>query len=286
MAACSGTRSGRAICWASALAASVVLAQATISLAAAEAQINVVGDVLEISMSGVPELRQRAAVNADGEIFLPLLGGIKVIGLPPRDSPAYPDEVGHRCGGSNAPSISMEMSRGRASSDTAWGSPFGRPSRWRAATTSCASGSSRDGVGGNTKLSGGVARGQAYVRRLQTELGARHTDADVRKALLAPSLVSEIAKLEAEQLNARETAHQREKAHFPRPIDMAGHQLSVLAEQQRRGLGGVAYGRIATRIVDGIHAVSRAISRTPCGYRAGHVAFLPAASRNRHPYSQ
>ena len=82
MAACSGTLLGRAICWASALAASVVLAQATISLAAAEAQINVVGDMLEISVSGVPELRQRAAVNADGEIFLPLLGGIKVIGLP------------------------------------------------------------------------------------------------------------------------------------------------------------------------------------------------------------
>jgi len=85
MAACSGTLSGRAICWVSALAASVVLAQATISLAAAEAQINIVGDVLEISVSGVPELRQRAAVNADGEIFLPLLGGIKVIGLPLAD---------------------------------------------------------------------------------------------------------------------------------------------------------------------------------------------------------
>ena len=84
MAACSGTLSGRAICWVSALAASVVLAQATISLAAAEAQINIVGDVLEISVSGVPELRQRAAVNADGEIFLPLLGGIKVIGLRPQ----------------------------------------------------------------------------------------------------------------------------------------------------------------------------------------------------------
>jgi hypothetical protein len=33
----------------------------------------------------VPELRQRAAVNADGEVFLPLLGGIKVIGLPLAD---------------------------------------------------------------------------------------------------------------------------------------------------------------------------------------------------------
>jgi hypothetical protein len=39
--------------------------------------------VLEISVSGVPELRQRAAV----EIFLPLLGGIKVIGLPLADGP-------------------------------------------------------------------------------------------------------------------------------------------------------------------------------------------------------
>ena len=105
MAACSGTRSGRAICWASALAASVVLAQATISLAAAEAQINVVGDVLEISMSGVPELRQRAAVNADGEIFLPLLGGIKVIGLPLADVRSNVRELIQ----TRAPSIPMRL---------------------------------------------------------------------------------------------------------------------------------------------------------------------------------
>src|SRR5436190_8673794 len=44
-----------------------------------------VGDVLEISVAGVPDLRQRVPVQLDGSISYPLLGTFGVAGLPPSD---------------------------------------------------------------------------------------------------------------------------------------------------------------------------------------------------------
>src|SRR5262244_985549 len=44
-----------------------------------------VGDVLEIAVAGVPDLRQRIAVQLDGTISYPLLGTFKVAGLSPSD---------------------------------------------------------------------------------------------------------------------------------------------------------------------------------------------------------
>src|SRR5437879_5782330 len=44
-----------------------------------------VGDVLEISVAGVPDLRQRVPVQLDGSISYPLLGTFGVAGLPPSE---------------------------------------------------------------------------------------------------------------------------------------------------------------------------------------------------------
>jgi polysaccharide export outer membrane protein len=44
-----------------------------------------VGDVLEISVAGVPEFRQRVAVQLDGSISYPFLGTFVVAGLPPSE---------------------------------------------------------------------------------------------------------------------------------------------------------------------------------------------------------
>ena len=49
--------------------------------AKAEYRVNI-GDVLEVSVAGVPELRHRAAVQMDGNISLPLVGMLPVAGLP------------------------------------------------------------------------------------------------------------------------------------------------------------------------------------------------------------
>src|SRR5437899_13070861 len=53
----------------------------SVTQAKAEYQVNV-GDVLEVAVAGVPELRQRAAVQIDGNISLPLAGTLSVAGLP------------------------------------------------------------------------------------------------------------------------------------------------------------------------------------------------------------
>jgi polysaccharide biosynthesis/export protein len=68
---------GRCIKWA---LAAVGL---TISVTQANAEYRVsIGDVLEVAVAGVPELRHRAAVQMDGNISLPLVGMLPVAGLP------------------------------------------------------------------------------------------------------------------------------------------------------------------------------------------------------------
>ena len=55
----------------------------TISVTQAKAEYRVnVGDVLEVAVAGVPELRSRAAVQIDGNISSPLVGVVPVTGLP------------------------------------------------------------------------------------------------------------------------------------------------------------------------------------------------------------
>jgi polysaccharide biosynthesis/export protein len=55
----------------------------TISVTQAKAEYRInVGDVLEVAVTGVPELRYRAPVQADGNISLPMVGMIPVAGLP------------------------------------------------------------------------------------------------------------------------------------------------------------------------------------------------------------
>src|SRR3977135_2234890 len=44
-----------------------------------------VGDVIEISVAGVPDLRQRVAVQWDGSISFPLLGTFVAVGLSPSE---------------------------------------------------------------------------------------------------------------------------------------------------------------------------------------------------------
>ena len=71
-----GSQPGRCIRWC------LVAVGLTISVQAkAEYRVNV-GDVLEVAVAGVPELRQRAPVQVDGNISLPLVGMLPIAGLP------------------------------------------------------------------------------------------------------------------------------------------------------------------------------------------------------------
>src|SRR5207245_5288401 len=73
----SGSEVGRCIKWA------LVAVGLTISVTPAKAEYLVnIGDVLEVAVAGVPELRHRAAVQMDGNISLPLAGTLPAAGLP------------------------------------------------------------------------------------------------------------------------------------------------------------------------------------------------------------
>src|SRR5262249_43331607 len=62
-----------------------------VTQARAEYRVNV-GDVLEVAVAGVPELRQlRAPVQMDGNISLPLVGMLPVAGVP---LPVIRDRIG------------------------------------------------------------------------------------------------------------------------------------------------------------------------------------------------
>ena len=52
-----------------------------------------VGDVLELSVRGFPELRQKAIVEMDGEVALPLAGRVRVMGMPIADAQAVVKEL-------------------------------------------------------------------------------------------------------------------------------------------------------------------------------------------------
>lgn len=71
-----GSNSHRWTRW-SLLAASLAIS----AQAKADYRVNV-GDVLEVTVGGVPELRQHAPVQIDGSISLPLVGLLPVAGLP------------------------------------------------------------------------------------------------------------------------------------------------------------------------------------------------------------
>jgi len=72
-----GSNLGRCIkCFSVAVGLTISITQAK-----AEYQVNV-GDVLEVAVAGVPELRQRVPVQIDGNISLPLIGVVPVAGLP------------------------------------------------------------------------------------------------------------------------------------------------------------------------------------------------------------
>ncbi|MBR1213961.1 polysaccharide biosynthesis/export family protein [Bradyrhizobium sp. JYMT SZCCT0180] len=71
-----GSNLGRSIKW------GLVAVGLTIFVPQAKAEYRVnIGDVLEVSVPGVPELRHRAAVQMDGSISLPLVGTLPVAGL-------------------------------------------------------------------------------------------------------------------------------------------------------------------------------------------------------------
>jgi polysaccharide export outer membrane protein len=244
----------------------------TISATQAKAEYRVsVGDVLEIAVAGVPELRHRAAVQMDGNISLPLVGAVPVAGLP-------------------LPQIRTQIGLALASKVFRQRTPDGRESvvviaadevttvvaeyrpiyvngdvskpgeyPYRPATTArqviaVAGGydimhvrmnnpylESADLRSEYGSLWTEFAKEQAHMWRIKNELGdgPQIGPRALSDVPIARSAISEIVNAETEYLKTKQSDYQREKAFLQRGVRQGDDEANVLSEQEKKEEQGV-----------------------------------------------
>jgi polysaccharide export outer membrane protein len=224
-----------------------------------------VGDVIEISIAGAPELKQRVPVQLDGSIAFPMLGNLPIAGLTPSEAQA-------RIQAALATKVFRQRRDGRESEmlidhDEVMATVVEyRPIYVNGDVSKPGEYSYRPlmTVRQAVALSGGYelvryrmlnpvlesadlravyetlwaefAKEQAHVWRLKTELGEdKNLDQSSLTDLPLPrSAISEIVKLEAEQLKIRQMDYDRQKAFLKRALVLGEQQISVLSEQKRQ----------------------------------------------------
>jgi polysaccharide export outer membrane protein len=250
------------------LFAACLLGSATV--ARAEYHLDV-GDVIEISIAGAPELQRRVSIGMDGSISFPLLGTAVVAGLAPAQAEAKvkaalaakifqrrmpdgrrsdvviePDEVTATVAEYRPIYVNGDVSK-----------PGEYP--YRLLMTA------RQAVA----LSGGYdtvrfritnpaldladlkseyeslwiefAKERVRAWRLKSELGdAQGSNAKLLTDVpLSPSQLTEIVKIETDNLGTRQIDQQREKEFLQRVIKQGSDQIAALSEQQQREEQGV-----------------------------------------------
>lgn len=251
---------GRCIKWGS------VTIGLTISVAPANAEYRVnVGDVLEVAVAGVPALRQRAAVQIDGSISLPLVGMLPVVGLP------LP-QIRAKVGAALASKVFRERTpEGRenvvvidADEVTATVAEYRpiyvdgdvskpgeypyRPAIIARQLIALAGGydimhvrmnnpylESADLRSDYQSLWTDFAKERARLWRIKTELGdgSQISQNALKDVPLAPSAISDIVNSEEEYLKTKQDDYQREKAFLQRGVREGDDQVSVLTAQQK-----------------------------------------------------
>jgi polysaccharide biosynthesis/export protein len=239
----------------------------TISIAQAKAEYQVnVGDVLEVAVAGVPELRQRAPVQIDGNISLPLIGVVPVAGLPlsqvrtqirgalaskvfrqrtldGRETVVVidPDEV---------TTIVAEYRPIYVNGDVSKPGEYPyRPATTARQVIAVAGGydimhirmnnpylESADLRSEYGSLWTQFAKEQARMWRIKNELGEGSpiSPHGLRDLPIAPSAISEIVNAEAEYLKTKQSDYQREKAFLERGVRNGDDEVGVLSEQQKK----------------------------------------------------
>ena len=261
-----GSNLGRCIKW------GLVAVGLTISVTQAKAEYRVsVGDVLEIAVAGVPELRHRAVVQMDGSISLPLAGAVPVAGLP-------------------LPQIRTQIGLALASKVFRQRTPDGRENvivvaadevttivaeyrpiyvngdvskpgeyPYRPATTArqviaVAGGydimhvrmnnpylESADLRSEYGSLWTKFAKEQAHMWRIKNELGdeSQISPRVLSDVPIAQSAISEIVNAETEYLKTKQSDYQREKAFLQRGVRQGDDEVSALSEQEKKEEQGV-----------------------------------------------
>ncbi|MEO8318349.1 MAG: polysaccharide biosynthesis/export family protein [Bradyrhizobium sp.] len=251
-----------------ALGVKLALLAAVLLCSAAQARADYrlqVGDVIEIAVARIPELKQRVPVQLDGSIAFPMLGNLLVAGLTPSEAQARIQVV------LATKVFRQRMSDGRETDTsidhdevTATVVQF-RPIYVNGDIAKPGEYSYRPllTVRQAVALSGGYelmryrttnpilesadlraeyetlwtqfAKEQAHVWRLKAELGAAKNidQSTLRDLPVARSTVTELLGPEAAQLKARQTDLEREKTFLQHAITQGAEQIQVLSEQQK-----------------------------------------------------
>lgn len=239
----------------------------TISVGQAKAEYRVnVGDVLEVAVAGVPDLRQRTAVQIDGNISLPLVGMFPVAGLP---LPQIRAQIGaalankvFRQRTSDGREVVVVINADEVTTIVAEYRPIyvngdvSKPGEYayRPATTArqliaVAGGydvmhvrmnnpylESADLRAEYGSLWTELAKEQARLWRIKTELGeaTQISPSTAEHSPIARSAISEIFNAETEYLKTKQNDYKLEKAFLQRGLRQGDDEVRVLSEQQKR----------------------------------------------------
>lgn len=257
---------GRCIKW------GLVAVSLTISVTQANAEYRVnIGDVLEVAVAGVPELRHRAAVQMDGNISLPLVGTLPVAGLP---LPQIRAEIGaalaskvYRQRTADGREAVIVIDANEVTTTVAEYRPIyingdvSKPGEYayRPATTArqlvaVAGGydvmrirmnnpylESADLRSEYGSLWTELAKDQARMWRIKSELGegAQLNPGILSDVPITRSAISEIVNAETEYLKTKQSDYQQEKAFLQRGVRQGEEQVRVLSEQQKKDEEGL-----------------------------------------------
>lgn len=261
----SGSDLGRCIKW------GLVAVGLTTSVTQAKAEYLVnIGDVLEVAVAGVPELRHRAPVQMDGNISLPLVGMLPVAGLP------LP-QIRANIGAALARKVFRQRTDGRetvvvidadevttviaeykpiyVNGDVSKPGEYPyRPSITARQLVAVAGGydimrirmnnpylESADLRSEYGSLWTDLAKEQARMWRIKTELGegAQISPGALMDAPLARSAISDIVNAEKEYLKTKQSDYQQEKTYLQRSIRQGDDEVRVLSEQQKKDEEGL-----------------------------------------------
>jgi polysaccharide biosynthesis/export protein len=222
------------------------------------------GDILEISVTGFPDLRQRSPIGVDGEIVLPLAGQIKVSGLSVSEARAkiakdlsnkmYQQttvdgrEIQHLVPANEIVVAVAEYRPIYVNGDvTTPGERAFRPGMTVRHAIAIAGGydlmrsrlanpfqQTADFRSDYEALLAEFATEQARIWRLRTELGEQKVEFAGAKAPLPADFSDRLMQVETEHLKARLADREKDKTFLQEAMAKATVQLGVLAEKKKK----------------------------------------------------
>lgn len=262
----SGSDLSRRIKW------TLVAVGLTISVTQARAEYLVnIGDVLEVAVAGVPELKHRAPVQMDGNVSLPLIGAVPVAGLP---LPQIRAKIGSALArkvfrqrtvdgretvvvidADEVTTIIAEYKPIYANGDVSKPGEYPyRPSITARQLVAMAGGydimrmrmnnpylESADLRSEYGSLWTELAKEQARMWRIKTQLGEGPpiSSGALMDAPLARSAISDIVNAETEYLKTKQSDYQQEKTYLQRGVRQGDDEVRVLSEQQKKDEEGL-----------------------------------------------